>query len=113
MRATVLVGLALVMATSGACARVKELTKTTPDKVDRPASDGPGQFQTADGTLNNNAACLTPLVDPRDKTSIALVRSRHGYGDYKVPAGKYGVGAAELLRVDCTVGRAVGVVREE
>ena len=113
MRATVLMGLALVVAVTGGCARVKELTKTTPDRIERPAIDGPGQFQTADGTLNNNAACLTPLVDPRDKTSITLVRSRLGYGDYKVPTGKYGVAAAELLRVDCTVGRAVGVVREE
>src|SRR5688500_15019447 len=85
MRSRVLLGIALVIASAG-CARVKELTRTTPMNIERPAADGPGQFQTADGGLNNNSACPSPLVDPRDKTSIALVRSRLGYGDYRVPA---------------------------
>jgi hypothetical protein len=112
MRAKVLVVAAVVCAASG-CSTVSQVMKTTPERIERPATDHPGQFQLADGTLNSNAACQASLVDPRDKSTISLVRTKHGQGDYKVAAGKYGVAANELLRVDCTVGRAVGVVLAE
>ena len=112
MRAKVLVVVAVVCAVSG-CSRVSQVMKTTPERIERPATDHPGQFELADGTFNKNAACQASLVDPRDKSAIALVRSSVGHGDYKVADGKYGVGASELLRVDCTVSRAVGIVLAE
>jgi hypothetical protein len=66
---------------------------------------GPPEEPVADGT------CKNPLVDPRGAgVTIKLVKSSGGYGDYEVPAGKYGVGAHELLRVECATGKAVGIV---
>ena len=55
-------------------------------------------------------ACLNPMVDPRDGTELRLVRSVGPRGDYHVPAGRYGVGQDELLRLDCNTGRPLGVV---
>jgi hypothetical protein len=31
--------------------------------------------------------------------------------DYSVPAGRYGVGSNELLRLDCNTGIPIGIVR--
>ena len=55
--------------------------------------------------------CATPMVDPRDRTQIRLIRSVAPRGDYTVPEGRYGVGPEELLRLDCTTGAPLGVVR--
>jgi hypothetical protein len=84
-------------------------------------------------------ACTVRLRDPRDtSTRLLLVRSqqvggdvtpntartsttdivpnqqprhRDFRGDYAVdPPGRYGVGAGELLRLDCISGRALGIV---
>lgn len=55
--------------------------------------------------------CRNPLQDPRDKTTLTLTQSRNGEGDYAVPAGKYGAGAGEWLRVECATGRPLGLVR--
>jgi hypothetical protein len=111
MRAHLMTGLALVAVTG--CSTVQNTLKTTPSRVERPATDLPGQFTLQNGTLNSNATCQTPLVDPRDKTLIQLVQSDRGEGNYQVPAGKYGVGAGELLRVDCTTGRALGILKAQ
>ena len=111
MRAHLMTGLALVAVTG--CSTVQNTLKTTPYRVDRPASDLPGQFLLQNGTPNPNATCQSPLVDPRDKTVIQLMQSDRGEGNYQVPDGKYGVGAGELLRIDCTTGRALGILKAQ
>lgn len=55
--------------------------------------------------------CRNPMVDPRDGTRLRLVRAAEGQGDYEVPPGRYGVGPRELLRLACSTGQAVGIVR--
>ena len=55
-------------------------------------------------------ACRNPMVDPRDGARLVLDRSADGQGDYRVPEGRYGVPAGGWLRLDCTTGRALGVV---
>ena len=55
--------------------------------------------------------CLNPLIDPRSGDRLVLVRSTTGHGDYEVREGRYGVGPAELIRVECNTGRPLGVVR--
>lgn len=41
-----------------------------------------------------------------------MVRSGEGgIGDYQVPQGRYGVGAREVLRLDCNTGRVLGIAR--
>jgi hypothetical protein len=79
----------------------------------RPAQDVPTQFVTSDGVAAEDA-CRTTMLDPRDQTAVRLVRSaRFGmsyHGDYDVPAGRYGVQANELLRLDCATGEVVGIV---
>ena len=55
--------------------------------------------------------CRNPMVDPHDGTKLTLVRSSNGMGDYEVPEGRYGVGKGQLLRLDCSNGRPMGVVK--
>lgn len=111
-RATAVARLALVVS-AGACALGRS-GDFPPDAQARPAVDVPAQFTLAappEAVQGPDAApCTSPAVDPRDGTRLVLVRSRSGRGDYEAPAGKYGVGAAELLRLDCATGRAIGVV---
>jgi hypothetical protein len=62
--------------------------------------------------------CFVILTDPRDDTRLELVRSTEVIGrsprfvgdNAVTPAGRYGVGPRELLRVDCEARRAIGVV---
>lgn len=110
MRAHVIVGLALLGAAAG-CSTVQKTLTTTPSVIDRPATDIPGQFTLQNGALNGNAVCQSPLLDPRDQTVLQLVQPDRGEGNYQVPDGKYGVAAGELLRVDCTTGRALGILK--
>ena len=56
-----------------------------------------------------NDDCKSPMIDPRDSTKIDLFRSFNGRGDYEVPKGKYGVKKGQILRLDCTTGRVVGI----
>lgn len=80
----------------------------------RDAADVPPQFvfgTAAAAPADAEGVCRTPMTDPRDGTAVRLVRSQGGQvGDYAVPAGRYGVGAGELLRLECGTGRVVGVV---
>jgi hypothetical protein len=113
MRARVLTGVLMVVA-SGGCATVKESMKSTPEKIERPATGVPGTFVREDGMANLSTACATPLLDQQDKSTLQLVRTlRDGQGDYRVTPGKYGVGENELLRVDCATARPMGIVRVE
>ena len=60
---------------------------------------------------SSSSGCLNPMVDPRDGTRLTLVNSQEGrIGDYGVPAGRYGVGGKELLRIQCGTGRAIGII---
>ncbi len=62
------------------------------------------------------AGCAGRLLDPRDGTRLRLRSSAQRgdgafVGDYDVePAGRYGLGANEWLRVDCGAGRVLGAV---
>lgn len=83
----------------------------------RAAADVPARFvlqgtdaAAAPDTLPGNA-CLSPMVDPRDGTEVRI-HSAHGgrIGDYRVPSGRYGVGAGEVLRLNCNTGEVIGIV---
>jgi hypothetical protein len=82
--------------------------------VARAATETPDHFlvqgSAGDEEPPQDGSCRSPLVDPRDRTGLVLVRSAAGRGDYEVPEARYGVGQGELLRVDCASGRALGVV---
>lgn len=105
--------LAVVLTAGCGVSRPWELTP-------RPTSGVPDRFVPADVHQESGPTCLVHLKDPRDDTRLELIRSaevagRYGgpshLGDYAVsPAGRYGVGSGELLRVDCENGRALGVV---
>ena len=57
------------------------------------------------------------MLDPGSTAKLRLVRSASaaygGYqGDYEVdPQGRFGVGPADLLRIECGSGRPAGIVR--
>jgi hypothetical protein len=111
MRARVLAGM-LILAASGGCSTMKDALKTTPENIERPAAGTPGTFVREDGLPNLSTTCMATLLDQQDKSTVQLVRTvRSGQGDYRVAAGKYGVGDNELLRVDCATARPVGIVR--
>ena len=84
----------------------------------RPAEGLPDEFVPV-GAPAGAGRCLVHLTDPRDDTRLELIRSTEAngeggpshVGDYAVlPAGRYGVGPKDLLRIDCDRGRAIGVV---
>lgn len=79
----------------------------------RPATDAPAVFEAPAGTTMRNNGCLSPLTDPRNGTRIIMRTSfgEEGMGDYVVPDGTYGVKNGELLRVNCTTGEVVGIVK--
>ena len=85
------------------------------DASARPGTDLPDHFliatQTGTSEPNPDGACHTPMVDPRDGTSLSLIRSAEGRGDYEVPEGRYGVAKNQLLRLECATGRVVGIVK--
>jgi hypothetical protein len=83
------------------------------DSASRPAVETPPAFtfEAAAGEVASRSTCRNPARDPRDGTRLVLTRSSGGRGDYEVPAGRYGVGRNEYLRLDCASGEAVGVVR--
>lgn len=80
------------------------------DPTAHAALDVPPAFEHP-ATSASAGACLNPMRDPRDGAELRLVRSAAGRGDYEVPAGRYGVRPDELLRLDCSSGRPIGVVR--
>lgn len=102
---------ALVLA-SGACGNT---SLNYPTAVLRPAMDAPERFVREDSSpitgTPGSAMCHSPILDPRSGARLVMERAYQGSGDYSVPADRYGVGARELLRVDCATGQAVGVVR--
>jgi hypothetical protein len=77
----------------------------------RTASGCPEQFvaRAPAAPLSADAA-RNPMVAPRDRTEIRLVRSDLGWGDYQVPAGRYDVQNGELLRLETKTGRVLGIV---
>jgi hypothetical protein len=111
MTARTAVALAAALALVGCAHRAASLAA---DAAARPATDVPERFVTGapPPAAGAEPACHSPLLDPRAGTRLVLVRSTAGTrGDYEVPAGRYGVAPGELLRVDCTTGTAIGVVR--
>ena len=77
-------------------------------------SDTPDYFLVLDRATGarsepSGAACRSPLVDPRDGTTLTLIRSIPGIGDYRPDTPRYGLGTKQLLRIDCSNGRPVGV----
>ena len=110
-----LCAVACVIFASGCAANRLTLTN---DRILRLAQNVPKSFA-VDASIASTAnagqegTCYSPMIDPRDQTHLRLVRSAGGYGDYEVPPGRYGVGAGELLRLDCKTGQALGVVRGE
>ena len=65
---------------------------------------------------NSSEGCRNPMVDPRNDTTLNLVRSNGGTGDYQVLGveygldSTYGVDSRHLLRIDCATGKALGIV---
>jgi hypothetical protein len=60
--------------------------------------------------------CRNPMIDPRNGTTLNLMRSKDGVGDYQVMgeqyslASRYGVDSRHYLRVDCATGKGLGIV---
>lgn len=86
-------------------------TTRSGDVVVRTADNTPPSFTTPTGTSWGGTSCLNPIIDPIDGTQLILVQSMAGMGDYAVEYEKYGVKEGELLRINCTTGEVVGIVR--
>src|SRR3712207_1036432 len=96
-RTSPLVPLAAALLAAAACNTVVSY----PTPVLRPAQDAPERFVLEDSTAISGtpgeAACRSPIIDPRSGARLLMQRAYQGSGDYSVPAGRYGVGAGELL----------------
>jgi len=105
-----LAGLALAL-TLGACSAGAGGTNmaATPDAL---PSGVPTRFAPADSTRAlPESGCLSPLKDPQSGTTIILVRSENGVGDYLAPSGAFHIPDGRLLRLDCSSGDVLGLVR--
>ena len=113
--------LSLIVAVSaiGGCAvKPSSMTAEVRDRLPiRSATRVPARFEPQNRALRltpgdtiEGSGCVSPMVDPRDGTEVRFVFST-SYGDYEVPAGRYGAGAGDLLRLDCNTGRVIGIVR--
>lgn len=101
--------LALLLAACGVTPNWLEFTP-------RPAIGVPERFDAPNAGPGEPIACASPLRDPRTGAELVMLRSSSEdgrlIGDYTVaPAGQYGVGENEALRVDCRTWRPLGVVR--
>lgn len=88
------------------------------DSTVRPAQELPARFEpvapatrVAPADTIAGAGCTSPFRDPRDGTLLRMERAISPRADYAVPAGHYGIGPDELLRLDCNTGIAIGIVR--
>lgn len=99
---------------SSACVMSRESSNPVPLRA---ATEVPDHFLVGELSGNETSepggdlVCRSPLIDPRNGTRITLVRSKSGRGDYEVPAGKYGVGEKEVLRIECANGKAIGIFK--
>lgn len=94
-----------------ACGVSPNWTEFTP----RPAAGLPERFEAPNAGPGVPTACTSPLLDARDGTELVMLRSSNQggspIGDYAVsPAGRYGIGENEALRVDCRSWRPLGMV---
>jgi len=100
-----------VLAALAACNTVSSY----PTAVSRPAEGAPERFVLADGSAiagtPGAAPCRSPIRDPRGGDPLTMERAYPGTGDYAAAAGRFGVRAGELLRVDCATGERLGIVR--
>lgn len=86
------------------------------DGAARTARDIPDYFVVDPGITrpDEDAAygprCYNPMLDPRDGRRLRLVRAANDRGDYEAPAGSYGLALGELLRLECSTGRVIGIV---
>jgi hypothetical protein len=76
----------------------------------REATDCPDSFVAEGQSGAATEGAFSPMLDPRDGTELLLVRSDRGWGDYAVPAGRYGVRKGELLRLSAPGGQVIGIV---
>jgi len=82
---------------------------STPQPI--PASV-PARFVPADSTRTLPAeGCLSPLKDPKTGTTIFLVRSENGVGDYLAPSGAFHIPDGKVLRLECSSGDVLGLVQ--
>jgi hypothetical protein len=103
-----------VMVTGLVAACGPAMQRGTTDATLRQPLDPPARFVTADGVASEDG-CRMTMIDPRDQTSLRLARSaQYGMsyrGDYEVATGRYGIQQGELLRIDCSTGEVIGIVR--
>lgn len=95
----------LMAALAVGCATRRDASSTASSL--RAADNPPERFVTEGPT--SGTACHNPMIDPRDGARLRLIWSADGQGEYEVPAGRYGVGDGEVLRLDCATGRVLGI----
>ncbi|MFN8653668.1 MAG: hypothetical protein U0133_17315 [Gemmatimonadales bacterium] len=77
----------------------------------RPLTGLPATFAPVDSVTSGPATCRGRLSDPHDGALLILRSSQGGQvGDYQAPEGRYGLRAAEYVRVDCATLRPLGGV---
>lgn len=86
-------------------------SSTTAQLISRAPVDVPEAFVPKEGIVLDATSCKSPLIDPRNGTEIMMIRSHASYGDYLGPDGRYGLRRKELLRVNCSTGEVIGIVK--
>lgn len=82
------------------------------DDILRAGFKTPERFNPPSGIVLDEESCKSPMIDPRSGISLTMVRSEEDYADYEVPNMNYGVERGELLRLDCSTGEVIGIVKK-
>ena len=113
MRFTIQISTAIILLAALGCAGGS--VSWHDSAIIRPGTDLPDHFLVATefgaSEPDTTGTCHSPMIDPRDDSSLILFRSAEGEGDYAVENGRYGIGPKEFLRIDCATGKPLGIVK--
>lgn len=124
MRKKTPVKFAMALGAAAALVACASGTSSMAGKIVAEAKDLPDHFMVSVSGLSQREeprageGCRNPLVDPRNETSLNLMRSKDGIGDYQVLGEQYSVGlrygvdSRHYLRVDCATGKTLGIVEQ-
>jgi hypothetical protein len=113
---------AAVLGTAAMLAACASGTSSMAGAIVAEAKDLPDHFMVSASGLSQmeepkaGEGCRNPLIDPRNGTTLNLMRSKDGIGDYQVLGeqyalgSRYGVDPRHYLRLDCATGKALGIV---
>lgn len=93
------------------CNCASTISPSNTNKIVKQPNSAPDQFVPVQGVDFKGDNCKNPLVDPRSGMKLKLVSSSNGYGIYLPDSLNYGMVTGDYLKIKCSDGRPVGIIR--